>query len=242
VDDDAPLSRGIRIEEIWVVLALSFLPSAVGAVRSLLRAPVAGVVVAAANRSENFLDQLIPFVFDLAPVWLVIHLARRSGEPMSAFGLATDRFRRDAVRGALLFVGVGLAGIGVYLGAVELGINRFVIPAPPEGYWWTWLAVLMHGVGAGLVEEIVVLGYLVTRLEKIGWSMVMAVGASALLRGTYHLYQGWGGFIGNLAMGVLFGVLFVRWRRVWPFVVAHALLDIGAATAFLLFGDRLPGF
>ena len=25
-----------------------------------------------------------------------------------------------------------------------------------------------------------------------------AVGVSALLRGTYHLYQGWGGFLGNL--------------------------------------------
>jgi hypothetical protein len=49
--------------------------------------------------------------------------------------------------------------------------------------------------------------------------------------------------VANLAMGVLFGVLFLRWgRRTWPFVVAHALLDIGAGIGFILFRDRLPGF
>ena len=69
-----------------------------------------------------------------------------------------------------------------------------------------------------------------------------AVGTSALLRGSYHLYQGWGGFAGNLAMGLFFGVLFVRWRRTWPFVVAHFLLDLGAGIGYLAFREHLPGF
>jgi membrane protease YdiL (CAAX protease family) len=242
VEPNETAQRRLLLEEIGVVLALSFLPSAIYAVRSLLRAPVAGVIVASANRSENFLDQLLPFVFGLAPVWLVVHLARRSGEGMRAFGFTRDRLGRDAATGVILFAVVGAAGIGVYLGAVALGVNRFVVPAPPSGYWWTWLAVLMQGVGSALTEETIVLAYLVTRLERFGWSTAAAVGTSALLRGSYHLYQGWGGFAGNLAMGVVFGVLFVRTRRAWPFVVAHALLDIGAAAAFLLFRDHLPGF
>jgi len=242
VEPNETAERRLRLEEIGVVLTLSFLPSAVYAIRSLLREPIAGVIVSSANRSEDFLDQLLPFLFGLAPVWLVVHLARRSGEGMRAFGFSKDRLGRDAVMGVALFVVVGVAGIGVYLGAVALGVNRFVVPAPPGGYWWTWIAVLMQGVGAALTEETIVLAYLVTRLEGLGWSAVAAIGASALFRGSYHLYQGWGGFVGNLAMGVLFGVLFVRWRRAWPFVVAHALLDIGAAAAFLLFREHLPGF
>ena len=32
----------------------------------------------------------------------------------------------------------------------------------------------------------------------------MIVVASALLRGSYHLYQGWGGFVGNAIMGLVF--------------------------------------
>jgi hypothetical protein len=42
-------------------------------------------------------------------------------------------------------------------------------------------------------------------------------------------------------MGALFGYLFVRWRRAWPFVVCHFLLDAGAAAGWLLFHQHLPG-
>jgi uncharacterized protein len=230
-------------EEVLVVLALSVLARAAYAILSLLEAPIAGVVVAAADQSNAFVRQILGFVFGLAPALLVMHLVRRSGEGLVVIGLQVDQRSRDLARGALVFVVVGIAGIGVYLAAVELGVNRFVVPTPPLGHWWTIPALVLNAVEAGLVEEVIVLGYLVTRLQQLSWPAVVAVGASALLRGSYHLYQGWGGFLGNVAMGALFGVLFLRWgRRTWPFVVAHVLLDVGAGVGFILFRDRLPGF
>jgi membrane protease YdiL (CAAX protease family) len=102
--------------------------------------------------------------------------------------------------------------------------------------------VFLNPADAAVVEEVIVLGYLVTRLQQVGWSTNAAIGGSALLRGTYHLYQGFGGFAGNLLVGLLFGWLFVCWRRTWPFVVAHFLLDVGAAIGWLLFREHLPGF
>jgi membrane protease YdiL (CAAX protease family) len=238
-----PDDRRTLVEEILVVLSLSVLSRAAFAILSLIEAPIAGVVVAAADQSNAFARQLLGFVFGLAPAFLVLHLVRRSGEGVAVVGLEPDRPARDLVRGALLFVVVGLAGIGVYLAAVELGVNRFVVPTPPLGHWWTVPALVLNAVEAGVVEEVIVLGYLVTRLQQLSWSPAMAVGASALLRGAYHLYQGWGGFVANIAMGLLFGSLFLRWgRRTWPFVVAHALLDVGAGLGFILFRDRLPGF
>ena len=65
-----------------------------------------------------------------------------------------------------------------------------------------------------------------------------------MLRGAYHLYQGVGGFVGNLVMGLLFGWLFLRWRRVAPFVVAHTLLDVGAFVGYAVLAPHvswLPG-
>jgi membrane protease YdiL (CAAX protease family) len=65
-----------------------------------------------------------------------------------------------------------------------------------------------------------------------------ALAASALLRGTYHLYQGIGGFIGNVVMGIVFVWLYRRWGRVMPLVVAHALIDIVAFVGYgLLAGE-----
>ena len=238
-----PADTGTLVEEILVVLSLSVLSGAAYAILSLVESPVSGVVVAAANQSNAFARQLLAFVFGLAPAFLVIHLVRRSGEGTAAIGLPEPRLGQDAGRAAVLALLVGAAGLAIYLAAVELGVNRFVVPTPPLGHWWTVPAVVLNAIEAAAVEEIVVLGYLVTRLQQLSRPAVQAVGASALLRGTYHLYQGWGGFVGNLAMGALFGALFLRWgRRTWPFLLAHALLDVGAGVGFILFRDRLPGF
>jgi membrane protease YdiL (CAAX protease family) len=243
VPEPPAAERRMLVEEVLVVLSLSVLSRAAFAILSLIEAPVAGIVVAAADQSNELTRQLLGFVFGLAPAFLVVHLVRRSGEGVAAVGLAPTRPALDAARGAILFAVVGIAGIGVYLGAVELGLNRFVVPTPPLGHWWTIPALVLNAVEAGIVEEVVVLGYLVTRLQQLSWSPAAAVGASALLRATYHLYQGWGGFVGNAAMGAVFGFLFLRWgRRTWPFVIAHALLDVGAGIGFILFRGSLPGF
>ena len=238
----APADRRTLAEEVVVVLLLSLLASAVYAILSLLEAPLAGTIVASANQSTQLARQLAGFVFGLAPVFLVVHLVRRSGEGLDGIGLAADRPGPDLAKGLGLCAVVGLAGLGLYLAAVELGVNRFVIPAPPLGHWWTVPVLLLSALEAALVEEVIVLGYLVTRLRQLSWSPLAAVVGSSALRASYHLYQGWGGFLGNLAMGLLFSVLFLRWRRTWPFVVAHFLLDVAAGLGYILFRDRLPGF
>ena len=225
-----------------MVLSLSLLASSVFAIISLATAPVAGIVVAAANQSPVFVEQLAQFLFGLAPVWLVVYLVRRNGEGLGAIGLIWDRPRRDLALGVALFAVVGLAGIGVYLGAVALGVNRFVIPAPPSGHWWTVPVVFLNAAEAAVLEEVIVVGYLITRLRQLRWTPIAAIATSAILRASYHLYQGWGGFLGNLAMGALFGAVFVRTRRTWPLVIAHFLLDAAAALGFLAFRQRLPGF
>ena len=48
---------------------------------------------------------------------------------------------------------------------------------------------------------------------------------AAVLRGSYHLYQGFGAFLGNAVMGVIFGILYRRWGRVMPLIIAHFLID-----------------
>ncbi len=223
------------------MLSLSLLASAVYAIISLTEAPLKGVTVASVPQVA-FPRQLAGFVFGLAPVWLVVYLVRRNGEGLGAIGLAWDRPAEDLGHGFALFVVTGIAGIGVYLGAVALGVNRFVVPVPPLGHWWTVPVLFMSAIQAALVEEVIVVGYLVTRLQQLGLTGAAAVGASALLRGGYHLYQGWGGFAGNLALGLFFGFVFVRTRRTWPLVIAHLLLDVGAGLGYLLLREHLPGF
>ena len=59
------------------------------------------------------------------------------------------------------------------------------------------------------------------------------------MRGSYHFYQGVGGFAGNAVMGLLFGKLYQRWGRVGPLVVAHSLIDIVAFVGYALLAGKV---
>ena len=67
--------------------------------------------------------------------------------------------------------------------------------------------------------------FLLTRLRQLGWSDSRALGTAAVVRGSYHLYQGIGAFFGNAVLGIIFGWWFQRTRRVWPLILAHFLID-----------------
>ena len=82
-------------------------------------------------------------------------------------------------------------------------------------------------------------GYLFARWESVGWGKWRVILTSAVIRGSYHLYQGFGGFVGNLAMGVVFGWFYTRTRRVMPLVVAHTILDVVAFVGYALLKDRI---
>src|SRR5699024_7887853 len=99
-------------------------------------------------------------------------------------------------------------------------------------HWWTVPVLIASALKNGLVEEVLVVGYLVERLQELGWRIWAIVLTSALLRASYHLYQGWGPFLGNAVMGVIFTWFYLRRRRVMPLVIAHTLLDIAAFVGY----------
>lgn len=231
---EGPAERKLLTEELLIVLSLSLLASAVFAVIDVLSAPVRRTVTVRVFQNVQLATQLASIVFSLAPVALVLHLARRSRERLETFGLGAATVAQDIGWGALLGLGVAGVGLGLYVASIAMNINRFVIPVPPLGHWWTVPVLLLGALQNALLEEVVVVGYLIRRLEQIGWAAPAALLASALLRGTYHLYQGWGGFAGNLLLGLAFGFIFVRWRRTWPLVTAHFLVDTLAGIAYIL--------
>jgi membrane protease YdiL (CAAX protease family) len=225
-------------EEVLVVLSLSLLYSAVVALLRLLEAPVNRGVAVALFPNVAVARQFVDIVFGLGPVALVFHLVRRSGEGLEPFGLGVGDLGRELAWGVLGALAVGAVGLILYLGAIGLNLNRFVIPVPPLGHWWTIPVLVLGAAQNGLLEEVVVVGYLIPRLGQLGWNAVAAVATSALLRGSYHLYQGLGGFAGNLLLGTAFGWAFLRWRRVWPLVVAHFTVDVLAGLGYIVFrGD-----
>jgi hypothetical protein len=191
----------------------------------------------------DLIYQLLSVVFSLVPVVLVFWLLAKPG--LTAFAQLGFNFRepwRDLGRGFGLAALIGIPGLALYLVGHALGITVTIVPTALDTYWWTTPVLVLAALRAALEEELIVVGYLFTRLRELGWKTWQIIGTSAVLRGSYHLYQGFGPFIGNVVMGVVFGLAYQRWGRTMPLVIAHWILDIVSFTGYAMVKALAPGF
>src|SRR5690606_25415714 len=125
-----------------------------------------------------------------------------------------------------LAAAIGLPGLMLYAVGRALGQTVRVDTSGLPDAWWAITMLLFPAAVAGILEETIVVGYLVTRLKDMRWSATGAIVASALLRGAYHLYQGWPMALGNVAVGMVFVWYYHRTGRLGPLFLAHWTLDI----------------
>ncbi len=231
------------------MLGLSLGQSAVYALVSLTatltRGPLseATATLNASRSPRPYLDltyQVLAVGFGLVPVALALFLLSEPGRrAVHRIGFDLRRPGRDLLVGAGLAALIGLPGLGLYAAGRALGVTATVVPAALDAFWWTVPVLVLSAVKNAVLEEVVVVGYLVERLEQLRWGVPVIVVGTALLRGSYHLYQGFGPFAGNVVMGVVFTLVYLRTRRVMPLVVAHTLLDVVAFVGYDQFGDEL---
>lgn len=234
--------------ELVLVFLLSLGASAAYAVVSIVASLLQGslnqqsatlVGSMAVNSWIDLIRQLLSIFFTLVPVGLAWHFLSRSGESFRTIGLDGRRPGLDLALGAGLAAFVGGIGLALYLGARAAGVNLTVVPTSLPPVWWRFPILIAYAVMNALLEESLVSGYLLHRLRQLGVGENKALAISATLRGSYHLYQGFGGFIGNLAMGLLFGRVWQRTGRTAPLVIAHSLIDIVAFVGYALLAGHV---
>jgi membrane protease YdiL (CAAX protease family) len=242
-------ARTLRSETL-IVLALSLGASGVSALISFIGSVTqpgalknqAATLVGSQAPGRPWLDlawQIFSIASSLAPVALVAHLLARERVGMPAIGFDLSRPRRDLARGTVVAAVIGGIGLAFYLGVRAAGFNLTVVPESLPNVWWKIPVLIASAVQNAVLEEVIVVGYLLRRLDQLRWSPNAALAASALLRGSYHLYQGLGGFFGNMAMGVVFVLLYRRWGRVGPLVAAHSLIDTVAFIGYALLAGKV---
>ncbi|MDM8086486.1 type II CAAX endopeptidase family protein [Cellulomonas cellasea] len=240
-----PAVRRRLTAEVWIVLGLSLGQSAVYSLVSIAARLTAATPLASQSTTLNpsrsarpYLDlvyQLLNIGFALMPVVLALFLLSANGRSaVRRIGLDLGRPWRDLATGFGLAALIGLPGLGLYILGRAIGITVEVQASALGAAWWTVPVLILSALQNALLEEVVAVGYLSERLRDLRWRPVAIVVASALLRGTYHLYQGIGPFVGNVVMGLVFAEWYRRRRRVMPLVIAHTLLDVVAFVGYAL--------
>ncbi len=161
-----------------------------------------------------------------AAAGLVLFLLIRNGEGLSSIGLSSDRWRKDL--GLLLPVWILVQVIPQAVGSAIVTwthLPKYDVSSP--GLPIAFVAVgLLMSLQAAVVEEVVVLGYLVRRLEQRGWTVTTVVVVAVLVRVSYHLYYGPGVLpIVLWATATVFA--YRKVRRLLPFIICHFVWDAG---------------
>ena len=217
--------------EVTLVLAITFGMSGIRAALRLIDAALAPTPLNQQSTTLNDAASSLP--------WLDIALQLASAATLFAWGglalflLGTSLPRprwRDWAWGAGLAALIGIPGLILYVTSLQFGLTKEVIPATDAV---KVPLLLVWSAANAFAEETVVVMWLFTRLRQLRVPLAGAIAASAILRGTYHLYQGFSAGLGNLVMGVIFAYFYHRTGKIWPLILAHFLIDAVAYLGYL---------
>ncbi len=249
---EEPRATPRRGLEILTVLGVSLGMSGIYALLTFVRAELTvkggisgttATVVAGPSTSLTWLDLLDDLAVVLQGVMpaalALVLLLRDPGGRGLGIGLDWARRGRELAIGCGFAALIGIPGLALVWGAHQVGVSASLAVVNLPDAWYRVPLLLLSAAQNGILEEIVVVGYLLTRLRQLGWGRPQALATSAVVRGSYHLYQGLGGFFGNLVMGLIFGWWFQRTKRVLPLIVAHTILDAVSFVGYVYLHGRI---
>ena len=203
-----PPTREFDPAEFAIVIALAFGLSIVGSIAMALSYTGREIVF---GDAENWGTVAYELLFG-ALIWMILRTR----------GWAWPDFAVYPSKGSTVLGGVLAAVVLVVWLAFEALVGK--VPTKVEA---GLLSVLVISIVNPLFEELLVLAYVVQALRP-RFGLAAAVHVSLALRIAYHLYQGPLAVIPSAFFGIVVTLVYVRMGRLWPAIVAHAILDFVA--------------
>ncbi len=215
-----------------VTSAVIVLAQHVSGIGNITRFPV----IIAGHPVSNLVVGILSYLSVAAVVPLALLLLTRTGQPPAILGLGSPSLRQDVLPG----LGLAAASFGAEIPvAIVLApllarestlVNRISIGHVP-GYYVIW-GIAMAAI-TSVAEEVIVNGYLITRLGQLGWTPTGALILSLTLRTSYHVYYGLG-FLLTIPFGYFVTRSFQKHRRLNRSIAAHFLFDAVLSTIAIL--------
>ncbi len=222
--------RRALIAEVLCVGAIFWLPITVSAITSFIVSRTSGALprfprLIEGHPLENMVLGAVSYATIAGVVPITLYLLRRTGDSSTSMGLGRLSWRSDVLSG------LGLAAasflLSVALADILFGIaNHMKSVAPTAAHlpqYYVFEAIVLAATTA-LVEEVVMNGFLVTRLEQLGMARTWILVVAVLARTAYHSYYG-AGMVFTIPFTIMVTQSFLKNRRLSRVIFAHFIYD-----------------
>ncbi len=183
----------------------------------------------------NVVLGLLSYLPVAAVVPLTLLLLARTGQSPASLGLTSARWPDLGAGVGLAAAAFGceyvLAIVLIPLARAHSALLNTTGPLHVPAYY------LIFGLSQSLItavaEETALNGYLITRLDQLGWSPTASLWLSLALRTTYHIYYGLAVIL-TLPFGFFVTRSFQRHRKLTRPILAHFLYDAVTFTLAIL--------
>jgi membrane protease YdiL (CAAX protease family) len=238
---DGPERRSL-VWETWFVMVAFLLPSVSSAIilfvqhvsgdGNITRFPV----IVAGHPLTNLIVGILSYLSVAAVVPLALLLLIRTGQAPSVLGLGMPRWAQDIWPGLGLAAASFGAEIPLLLALSPLiahhsSLDNSIPIGHVPGYYVIWGIAI--SATTAIAEEVLVNGYLITRLGQLGWTPKSALILSLCLRTSYHVYYGIG-FLLTVPFGYFVTRSFQKHHRLNRSIAAHFIYDAVLTTIAIL--------
>ena len=171
-----------------------------------------------------------------AVVPVTLFLLARTGQPPRALGLGLPRWADDVWPGLGLAALSYVSEIAVLVPFTPLIVHaRRAVNPPAIGHVPPYYVVygLVISAITAITEEVMINGYLLVRLDQLGWQPRRALVLSLVLRSSYHVYYGVGVLL-LIPFGYFVTRSFQKHGRLNRPIMAHFLYDAVLITIAVL--------
>jgi len=167
------------------------------------------------------------------PLVIMWHYARRGWFPWAAYGFRPGQWLPG------IAVGLGLALLGWlpmalahqhwgdWLGGLLPHVSYAPFFVGKKAGVLAWLLVSLYiALGAGFLEEYLYRAFLIRGLERVGLRPWQAGGVAIVVFVFIHAVAGVYVWLVALWVGLVFTVYYIRFRNIYPLVVAHVAIDL----------------
>jgi membrane protease YdiL (CAAX protease family) len=218
--------RKLRAVELVLLLGVVFLPSIVQS----------AYVYFSHSSIMSSMREDTAFYFANSVLWeslglcLLAYFMFRQNKTLS--GMRFSFTIKDVLFGIGLFVLIYIDNILMYYLLTALSIKA----VPPQNTDFLKGGINLFYVLFLLInpvfEEMIVRAFTITEVEFLAGKTYIAVIVSTPLQTSYHLYQGTYSALVILSIFFIFSLFYIKFRRIMPVIIAHALFDIIAMVQY----------